>query len=150
MAGVFACKETIDWRVAAGYRNDLSLVHQTKTLVPEKEQVFVLDNWGPLDASWSLYYLADRASLLHNATFLRQAPKREVYVLSRPWQIPEMERHGRVEEVLQSNRSRNEKSPEFRLKLYKVTLYEDIALHRDRAYISPMQATGRALGPFLE
>jgi 4-amino-4-deoxy-L-arabinose transferase-like glycosyltransferase len=150
MAGVFACKEYIDGCVAAGHRNDLALVEQAKELVPTNEHVFVLDNWGPLDASWSLYYLAQRAHLLHNATFLRQAPQREVFVLSRPWQVREMQQHGRVEEVLQSAKSRNEKSPEYRLKLYKVTIYEDIVLGRQPAYISPMQATGRALGPFLE
>jgi hypothetical protein len=31
-----------------------------------------------------------------------------------------------------------------------VTLHEHVALHRDRAYISPMQATGRAEGPYLK
>jgi 4-amino-4-deoxy-L-arabinose transferase-like glycosyltransferase len=147
---VFAAKEYVDWKLAAGYRNDLALIEQAKRQVPADQRVLVLDNWGPLDASWSLYYLQERAQLLHNATFLRQAEQREVYVLSRPWQLPEMEALGRVQVVRQSERSRNEKQPEFRLTLYRVTLHEHVALHRDRAYISPMQATGRAEGPYLK
>jgi 4-amino-4-deoxy-L-arabinose transferase-like glycosyltransferase len=146
----FAGKEYVDWRLAVGYRNDLALLDEAKHRVPGDQRVLVLDNWGPLDASWSLYYLQERAELLHNVTFLRQAEQREVYVLSRPWQVPEMEALGRVQVVRQSERSRNEKQPEYRLTLYRVTLHEHVALHRDRAYISPMQATGRAEGPYLK
>jgi len=145
----FACKEFIDWKLAVGPRNDLALLEAAKQEVPADQKLLVLDNWGPLDASWSLYYLGERGQLLHNATFLRQTEQREMYVLSRPWQVPQMQSLGRVQRLRQSERSRNEKHPDYRLTLYRVRLHEHVVLSRDRAYISPMQATGRAEGPYL-
>lgn len=147
---VAACwgKEIVDWQTARGPRGDLAFLNEVNRTVPTKESVLVLDNWGPLDASWSLYYMQGRARLLHNATFLRTA-NREAFVVTRVRQSEELPAYGRVEELLRSEVSRNEKSPADRLALYRVTLHDHLARFERPVRISPMQATGRAEGPYL-
>lgn len=144
-------KELVVWVESPGLRGDLAFVRETQRRVPANAPLLVLDTWGPLDASWSLFYFEGRAKLLHNISFLREARlvDREVYVVSRSWLMTDVGRYGACETVLTSEKSRNEKSPADRLTLYRVRLHDGLVLHREPVYISPMQATGRAEGPYL-
>ncbi|MGL4549803.1 MAG: ArnT family glycosyltransferase, partial [Gemmataceae bacterium] len=148
VVAAFWGKEVVDGQ-SAGPRGDLAFVAAVNRLVPAGRPVLVLDGWGPLDPSWSLYYFHGRARLLHNATFLR-AVGGEAYVVTRVRQAGELPAFGTAEHLLTSEVSRNERSPADRLTLYKVTRPDAVARHAGRVTISPMQATGRAEGPYLQ
>jgi hypothetical protein len=116
------------------------------------EALLVLDDWGPLDASWSLFYLDGRARLLHNVSFLldeRVAGGPEVLVVARRLRAPALAAYGSSELLFESHHSRGEEAgTEYRLGLYRVRV--EAPRHAGPpAYVSPMQATGRAPGPWL-
>jgi hypothetical protein len=98
-----------------------------------------------------MVYLDGRGRMLHNFTFLRddRLPDGDLYVLSRPMHMAEAGQLGQVEELARSSFSRGEKEPSQRLVLYRVRLYPHVARLSGDVYISPMQATGRSLGPVL-
>jgi 4-amino-4-deoxy-L-arabinose transferase-like glycosyltransferase len=144
-------KEHPEWVQQRGHRADLALLEEAQKLTPTDRPVLVLDNWGPLDPSWSLYHLAERGRMLHNFTFLcdDRLPEGDLYVLSRPMHVQDAGQLGRVEELARSTFSRNEKEPGQRLTFYRIRLYPNVARRPGGVYISPLQATGRALGPVL-
>lgn len=152
-ASVLLCwgKEHAEWGQQEGHRADLELLARAKELTPPDRPVLVLDTWGPLDPSWSLYYLEGRGRQLHNPSFLRdeRLPGGDLFILSRPMHMAETAQYGRVEELARSSFSRKEKDPRQRLALYRVRLHPNVARLSARVYISPMQATGRAAGPVL-
>jgi 4-amino-4-deoxy-L-arabinose transferase-like glycosyltransferase len=144
-------KEHPEWVQQRGHRADLALLEEAKKLTPANCPVLVLDTWGPLDPSWSMYHLMGRGRMLHNITFLRddRLPEGDLYVLSRPMHVQAAGQLGRVEELARSSFSRGEKEPSQRLILYRIRLFPHVARLPGDVYISPMQATGRALGPVL-
>ncbi len=115
-----------------------------------RSSLLVLDDGGPLDASWELFYLEGRAKLLHNASFLldERLPD-ENYVVTRRRCARELAVLGHCDLLFESAHSRDEGSPDARLGLYRVRLGSVTRLRGD-VYISPMQATGRAPGPVLQ
>jgi 4-amino-4-deoxy-L-arabinose transferase-like glycosyltransferase len=133
------------------YSADLAFLRQVRQAVPEQAPLLVMDCAGPLDPSWLLFYLERRAELLHNLSFLREGRHHdcEVYLVARPSQLTPIGRYGRADALLASRRSRGERSPGDRYTLYRVRLHAGLARHARPAYISPMQATGRAPGPEL-
>jgi 4-amino-4-deoxy-L-arabinose transferase-like glycosyltransferase len=144
-------KEHAEWELQRGHRADLALLEEAKELTPPDQPILVLDTWGPLDSSWSLYHLAGRGRMLHNLTFLRddRLPEGDLYVLSRPVHTQEAAQYGRVEELARSAISRGEKDTSQRLVLYRIRLHPHVVRLPGDVYISPMQATGRAEGPVL-
>jgi 4-amino-4-deoxy-L-arabinose transferase-like glycosyltransferase len=147
---LFWVKEHPEWAQQDGRRADLAFLHESAARAGDGP-LLVLDNFGPLDASWSLYHLGSKARLLHNASFLRDdtLPEGEVFVLSRPVQIEEARAIARVEEVASSPSRRSDRYPAHRLTLYRVRLHPHVARLSAKVYISPMQATGREDGPQL-
>ena len=133
------------------YADDRAFVARVAEEVPAERSLFVMEDYGPLDPSWMVFYLEGRGRLLHNASFLRvgSATEREVYVIGRRECGPMLAPYGTREVVLESRRSRDFKHEGQRFCLYRLRLHEGLERHPGPVYISPMQATGRALGPVL-
>lgn len=134
-----------------GYRDDSLFLQAVREVVPSDRLVLVADTEAPLNASWILYYLKDRAKLLHNLSFLRdnRIADPDVYLLTRGTEEPKLAQYGMYDIVTQSRRSRYCPTPEHRYVLYHLHFRPDLA-KTSPVYINPMQATGRAPGPFLD
>ena len=130
---------------------DLAFLDQVRDKAPAGVPLLVLDAKGPLDASWLLYYLDGRGTLLHNLTFLRdgRVPQRDVYLIARGSQVRTLHEYGQAEVIAQSERSRDQAGPDDRFMLYRVQFHDRLARSQGPIYISPMQATGRTPGPEL-
>lgn len=157
IAGVCALLVPLHWLVYAyrtacwdRYRDDSAFVHQVKDRVPAGKAILVLDDDAPLNASWLLFYLGDRAMLLHNVTFLldEKIVDKEIYLIARGRLETSLSSFGAYEALLESKKSRYELTAADRYRLYRVRLHERLG-RQGRARISPLQATGRAPGPFL-
>lgn len=133
------------------YAADRAFVERVKQTVGPGQTLLVLDDWGPLDASWLLFYLDGRARLLHNATFLLddRIEAREVFVVARRYRAASLPTFGPCEQLFESNGSRGEPTPEHRLGLYHLRREVPRATISSPVYVSPMQATGRTPGPWL-
>jgi 4-amino-4-deoxy-L-arabinose transferase-like glycosyltransferase len=132
------------------YAGDLAFLEQVREQLPEDAPLMVLASKGPLDASWLLYYLEGRAALLHNLTFLRDKRlPREVYLIGRGSQLGGLPEYGAGDRLAQSARSHDQAGPDDRYVLHRVRLHDHLARCDGAVYISPMQATGRTLGPEL-
>ena len=132
------------------YQDDYAFVNQACGLVPADQRVLVMDDDAPLNASWLLFYVGERATLLHNATFLldEKAAAPEVHLIARRKTEQELAALGTYEVVLSSARSRYERTPADRYVLFRFRPHAGLARHHD-VRISPLQATGRAPGPYL-
>jgi hypothetical protein len=133
-------------------RDDRAFIEAARELTPADRQVLVMGDQHPLNASWFLFYLRDRARFVHNHTFLcdDRLPAREVYVIDHSFNRPALEQYGSVEVLAKSRFSKGETSPHDRWALYRLRFRDDLPrLPGVVARISPMQATGRAFGPFL-
>jgi 4-amino-4-deoxy-L-arabinose transferase-like glycosyltransferase len=133
------------------YEQDLVFLRQAKEAVPGQRTILVPENAGPLGASWFLFYLADRGAYLHNLTFLLDERIRdpEVYVIARASDEAALKSYGVTERLLQSQRTRAERSVEDRFTLFLLHFRDGLPRVSANVRISPMQATGRAPGPFL-
>ncbi|MBL8797194.1 MAG: hypothetical protein JNM56_25050 [Planctomycetia bacterium] len=133
------------------YRHDRDFVQQACAVTPWDRPLLVMDDDAPLNASWLLFYIGDRATLLHNLTFLLDDSirEREVYLIARRKAEPALKKMGDCELLLQSERSRYETTLADRYTLFRFRYRDDAARVPGGVYISPMQATGRDLGPFL-
>jgi 4-amino-4-deoxy-L-arabinose transferase-like glycosyltransferase len=132
-------------------RDDREFIEACKTLTPADRPVLVMGDKHPLNASWFLFYLRERAKFVHNHTFLRddRLPAREVYVIDHHFNRAALEDYGTVDIVTESRFTKGEQSPEDRWTLYRVRFRQDLERVPGLARISPMQATGRAFGPYL-
>jgi 4-amino-4-deoxy-L-arabinose transferase-like glycosyltransferase len=133
------------------YREDTDFVRDSARLVPARERLLVMDDDAPLNASWLLFYLGGRARLLHNITFLRAGDiaEDEVYLITRRKQEAALSQYGTFATLLESQRSRYEDGPEDRYALYRLHFHPGLERVRGPVPISPLQATGRADGPYL-
>jgi 4-amino-4-deoxy-L-arabinose transferase-like glycosyltransferase len=161
-ASLFALLAAVSWGLHVQprllhdrYAADRDFVRDVKDRVPAEATLLVLDDWGPLDASWLLFYLDGRARLLHNVTFLRierlagPADGREVYVVARRRHASGLATLGRSDRLFESEHSRGEPkdTTDYRLGLYRLRL--TAPPYTGEVRISPMQATGRAPSPWL-
>jgi 4-amino-4-deoxy-L-arabinose transferase-like glycosyltransferase len=154
-AAAFALLAVVSWTLHAQprllhdrYADDRAFVRSVQDRVPADATLLVLDDWGPLDASWLLFHLG-RGKLLHNVTFLRdeRVGGPEVYVVARRHRAKAMAAFGPCERLFESASSRGEPSPDYRLGLYRLRI--EAARQAGPVYVSPMQATGRRPGPWL-
>lgn len=132
------------------YRHDGEFVQQACATVPADVPLYVMDDDAPLNASWLLFYTPHPTTLLHNITFLLDdhVKATEVYLIARAKTASALNQFGTHEVLLQSEHSRYQTSPEDRYTLFRVQLDPGL-VHHSGVRISPMQATGRAPGPFL-
>jgi len=134
------------------YREDSQFIKASAALVPRNERILVMDDDAPLNASWLLFYLEGRAKLLHNITFLRsgEIQEQEIFLIARKKQESLLTQFGNFEKILQSEHSRYENGPEDRYALYRLRFRPNLQRVPGPVPISPLQATGRADGPFLQ
>jgi hypothetical protein len=120
--------------------------------VPPGMPILVDGEDGPLTASWWLHYGHGRLRLLHNLTFLRddRLDPAEVYVIGRRILAPQMAKYGAAEVVLESRGSRQEYTPEWRYTLFHLQFRPDLERRPANVRFTPMQATCRAPGPYLD
>lgn len=137
----------IDDRFAA----DQAFVARVREVVPKDAPLLVHDDCGPLGSSWFLYYFDGRAELLHNPSFLlRDGVADELFVITRRYSAPRFGGYAQSTNLFESDRTQDEgRDEQLRFGLYRLRLHPGLARHRGPVYISPMQATGRALGPDL-
>jgi hypothetical protein len=132
------------------YQEDRQFLEASARVVPASQRILVMDDDAPLNASWLLFYLEGRAALLHNITFLRaDIADKEVFLIARQKQTAALAEYGTFEKVLQSERSRYENSPDDRYALFHLRFHPDLKRIPGPVRISPLQATGRADGPYL-
>jgi 4-amino-4-deoxy-L-arabinose transferase-like glycosyltransferase len=153
MATVFTVHVTAfaaEGRYSDGYRDDVAFVRATLDTVPRDRPLFVKFDYGPLNASWLLFYAGRRADLLHNETYLRdeRITSDEVFVVMRGLDEDRLREFGRSEVVLRSRHSAMEHCPEDRWTLFRLHYHPGLA-RRPAASVSALQATGRAKGPYL-
>lgn len=133
-------------------REDTAFLRQVRELVPPDRQLVINSQMGSLDEFRIQFYLDERAVPLHNLTFLadERIHEGEVFVVARSGERSQIAEFGETEVVLQSARTRREKSVADRLTLFRLHFDEDRPRVSSRdVRISPMQTAGRAAGPFL-
>jgi len=119
--------------------------------VPGGQPILVNADLHCLDECRIQFYIGDRARALHNLTFLadERLPS-SLYLISRAEDEVELAQYGNTEIVSQSSRSRRERSPGSRLTLFHLRLRDDLPrFPATEIRVTPMQAMGRAAGPFL-
>lgn len=133
------------------YLDDRAFVGRVRERVPADADVLVVNDISPLYGSWFLFYLDRPAILLHNTTFLRsdRLPEREAYIIARAQDRRALGRFGEVVQLDQSVRTRAESSSKERWTLFHLRFRDDLKRLPGDVRISPMQATGRAKGPYL-
>jgi 4-amino-4-deoxy-L-arabinose transferase-like glycosyltransferase len=134
------------------YREDTQFLQAAREQVPAGERILVMDDDAPLNASWLLYYLEGRAKLLHNITFLRSddIPDTDVYLIVRQKEEAMLSEYGTFQMVLASEHSRYQNESTDRYALYRLRLFPNLKRVPGPVPINPLQATGRAPGPYLQ
>jgi 4-amino-4-deoxy-L-arabinose transferase-like glycosyltransferase len=133
-------------------RHDAAFLEQTRKLVGNDKPVAVNTRLGSLDEFRILFALPDSAIALHNLSFLadEKIPHRDLYVIGRASDAQELSQFGAAEVVLQSVKTRREKSPADRFTLFHLQMAENHPRYSAREVrVSPMQAMQRAEGPWL-
>ncbi len=140
---------TAHWNL---YREDSQFLQAARTQVPAGERILVMDDDAPLNASWLLYYLQGQGTLLHNITFLRSddLPEHDVYLIVRQKEEPALSQYGTFQMLLASEHSRYQNESTDRYALYRLQLHPDLKRVHGPVPINPLQATGRAPGPYLQ
>jgi 4-amino-4-deoxy-L-arabinose transferase-like glycosyltransferase len=132
---------------------DTAFLRQVEKTVPQNEILAInSDLDGEMDFFRNQFYVRPDALLLHNLTYLRDenlhAP--DVYVVTRASDEPKLATLGHVDELLQSQKTRRERSPADRFTLFHLIFRPDLkrypAIPPDQ--ITTMQAMDRAPGPW--
>src|SRR5581483_1180355 len=104
------------------YEDDSAFVRGVRSTARPDRPLLVNQDRHPLEGFWLLFYLDERARLLHNLTYLRDEsiPGPEVYVVARARDEAALAAYGTSEVVLQSRHTRGEESPADRWTLFLV------------------------------
>jgi 4-amino-4-deoxy-L-arabinose transferase-like glycosyltransferase len=131
------------------YQDDTAFLLQARKMVPGEILVNYDDH--TLEGFRVLFYLRRNAALLHNFTYLldQQITDREVYIVARAKHEELLTKLGSAQVLLQSKHTRGESWPGDRWTLFALRFRDDLARLPADKYIRPMQASGRAPGPFL-
>jgi hypothetical protein len=135
------------------YGSDTAFIERTRRAVPADQPIYVKADAHPLNGSWLLFYLGDRATLLHNLTFLRDQDIHEhtLYLVARLSDKDELKQYGASEVIDSSAFTRGQLQDCDRYALFRFTYRDDLErVAASRVRITPCQATGRAKGPYLE
>jgi 4-amino-4-deoxy-L-arabinose transferase-like glycosyltransferase len=110
-----------------------------------------LDSMDVFRILFYLLHLGGQVVPIHNLTYLldERIHDETIYLISRLKDLPTLTRYGTAEVVLQSQRTRRETSPQDRFTLFHLRFDKNLPRHPAPPYISPMQAMGRAQGPFI-
>jgi hypothetical protein len=134
------------------YYYDVAFLRQARAVVPAEDPILVNYDGRPLDSHHLLFYLQKNARLIHNLTFLLDERIHDpvVYVVGRGRDEAELRKYGAPRVVLQSQWTRGDPSPLHRWTLFCLRFKEDLIRKPANLRLSPMQASGRAAGPFVE
>ena len=134
---------------AEEYGDDIEFLKQAQ--VATEKPLFVLGEFDPLNASWTLFYLNGQGKLLHNDTYLHddQITAPTVAVICQQRYEPYLNLYGKPRAVLQTRHARYERSVDDRYTLYELTFYPNLMRVTAELRMTPLQATGRDVGPFL-
>lgn len=135
------------------YGDDIAFLEEVRRTVPGEATIFVKADPHPLNTPWLLFYLRDRTRLLHNLTFLRddRIEAATLYLVARGEDVEEIRQYGHPEVMLKSRWTRTQRSAHDQYTLFRLRLNPDLRrLPATLVQVSPMQATGRAIGPFLQ
>jgi 4-amino-4-deoxy-L-arabinose transferase-like glycosyltransferase len=135
------------------YREDRAFLDQVCRAVPSNKTILVsAQQEGALCGSWWLHYSHGRVHMLHNLTFLRdnRLDPDEVYLILRRRYGPELMRYGTAEVVWESLHSKHQGEPDDRYALYRLHFHPDLVRCSGDVHFTPLQATLRNWGPFLE
>lgn len=115
------------------------------------EKIVVMNDMHPLDASWILTWLPTDTQFFHNHTYLQSTSidSEELYVVAKLYLEPFMAAYGDLELVDQSRTNRYGEASIERWALYRFRFHPDLERVEPQEAITPMQSTGRAVGPFL-
>lgn len=133
-------------------RHDDRFLREVPAFANAGEPVYVYGGDEMLEVFRYLFVLPPNTVCLHDLTFLRDEEIKSVsvLVLARKKEAPKLELLGAVETLARSERSRREKSLDDRLSLFRLTFHPNLVrLSAAGTSVSPMQAMGRAPGPFL-
>ena len=133
------------------YRDDNHFIVQAQGLVRPELPLLVNYDDSPLEAFRLLFYFNGRASLLHNPTYLLddRITSPEVYVIARNKDRSDLEYYGTVQVILQGESLRSQATTAGPWTLFHLRFHDHVQRCPANLDISPMQATGRKLGPFL-
>ena len=142
-------------RFAEDYAGDRVFIEEVRTTAADKPLLVLNEahpHNHPLNASWLLFYVGEHAQILHNVTYLRDEKYSmpEVYVLCRASDEPTLTEYGNVRPVVQSKKTRFEKSPLDRYTLYELRFHPYLSRVPGNIRMTPIQATGRDKGPYLD
>lgn len=129
---------------------DMVFLRQAGRLIPADQPLFINAAVGTLDFFRLQFYMPADARLLHNLTYLRDrsitAPT--VYLITRARDEGFLKQLGNVTEILQSEKTRREKSPLDRFTLYQLRFDPNLQRYPTPGPIDVMQAMERKPGPF--
>jgi 4-amino-4-deoxy-L-arabinose transferase-like glycosyltransferase len=114
--------------IGDAYAHDLAFLRKTAEVVPADLKLHVQYDWvGPLETFWVLFHSPRDGTLIRDPWELHEKSGTPVaYFLARRMDMPLYERVGHVEIVLESEKTRFEKQPEFRRVLYRVKFFDTI------------------------
>jgi hypothetical protein len=132
--------------------SDTAFLLRVEQTVPRDKLLTInSDLGGEMDFFRNQFYVRPDALLLHNLTFLRDEHLRapDVYVITRAADESKLDTLGHADVILQSAKTRRERSPADRFTLFHLTFRPDLqrypATQADQ--ITTMQAMDRAPGP---
>lgn len=134
------------------YADDTAFIRRTRDTVPADRPIYVKCDLHPLNGSWLLFYLGERTAFLHNLSFLRDANIHDhtIYIVGRLFDEDELKKYGDPALADVSAHTRGQVNERDRYALFRFTYRDDLArVPAATVRITPCQATGRALGPFL-
>jgi 4-amino-4-deoxy-L-arabinose transferase-like glycosyltransferase len=134
-------------------RFDAAFFRQVRDAVPADAQLCVNGDFpARMEDFRILFSMNERTKSLFNLTFLADERLRrdEIYLITRHADRPTLANYGKADVILQSERTRREKSPDDRLTLFRLKFRDDLVrLPADHVRVSPMQAMAREVGPYL-
>jgi 4-amino-4-deoxy-L-arabinose transferase-like glycosyltransferase len=129
VAGVFSCLfafycllSTYQTLYLDDYQDDRVFLQEVQAVVGSERPVFLtFDMYHPLETAWLLFYSGDHAVLLDEAAALREKQRNaseEAFLLARKRDEQDLAQLGSCEVILQSKRTRGERSPGDRRTLF--------------------------------
>lgn len=136
------------------YHDEMKFFASVEETVPEGQTLFLAgDDSACLETFRVLFYMRERPPrLLQNPTFLldEKIQQQQVYVMARHHDEPMLNKYGQVDKLFDSKCLRHKGEPTTRRALYRLTYRTDVERKPANVYITAMQATRRASGPYLK
>lgn len=134
------------------YRDDRDFLESVLKDVPAGKSILINGEDGALCTSWWLHYGQGRIRMLHNLSFLcdERLDPHEVYLIARRDFEPLLAKYGTTELLLESRLSKCGQDPGKRYTLFRLRYHRGLVRRSADVHISPLQATRRIPGPFLD